>query len=305
MSKHRTLLTLMILLAMTTQTTAEEFSTAQEAYSIGATYFRMGSFAKSQAPFEAAIKLSEDVEFRVECYRALLASYRLLESGEKMGTAVDYILEHSERSAEKSLTRRAYMSFLHQRGLTDEAVKRYEERLKANPKDTVALYVLAEIYSGLIENPNRAAELTKQLQALSPADPASPENVREQADLARQLSKAKKHKEAAELYESIAPTDASLAAWHWKEAATEWIKAKEMDRAKIAALESTKCEPESRNDQLTYFWSRNLADALLTTGETKLAVKYYELALKKTDIDGYKKDTQAKLKEARAKLKSK
>ncbi|RLS52007.1 MAG: hypothetical protein DWH91_17625 [Planctomycetota bacterium] len=282
---------------------AQEYATAREAYSVGAAFHNAGSYAKAQAPLEAAIQLSEDVEFRVECYRALLASYRLLEKGDKMATAVDYILEHSQRSAEKSLTQRSYLSFLHQRGLAEEAAKRYEERYKANAQDATALSMLVELYGQLLDKPDRAAELTRQLQVLVPPDPKNPLNVLKQAELGRQLTKAGRHQEAAELYEKIAPTDPKLAAWHWKEAAAAWMKVKQSDKAQLAALESSKCEPESRNDQLTYFWSRQLADILVETGEYELAIRHYELALGKTTIDGYKKDTQAKLDETRRLLK--
>lgn len=273
---------------------AQEYATAREAFSVGAAFYNAGSYAKAQAPMEAAIQFSEDVEFRVECYRALLASYRLLEKGDKMATAVDYILEHSQRS---------YLSFLHQRGLAEEAAKRNEERYKANAQDAVALSMLVELYGQLLDKPDRAAELTKQLQVLVPPDPKNPLDVLKQAELGRQLTKAGKHQEAAKLYEKIAPMDPKLAAWHWKEAAAAWMKEKQTDKAQLAALESSKCEPERRNDQLTYFWSRQLANILVETGEYELAIRHYELALEKTTIDGYKKDTQAKLDEARRLLK--
>ena len=40
------------------------------------------------------------------------------------------------------------------------------------------------------------------------------------------------------LLEQIAPLDKGLAAWHWKEAAQAWIKAKDKNRALIAAKAS-------------------------------------------------------------------
>ena len=302
MPHHYVVSVCLVALCWGTLLPADEYKSAREAYSVGAAFYNAGSYAKSQAPFEAAIALDEEVKFRVDCYRALIASYRLLEKGDKMTTAVEYILIHSERPAEKSLTQRSYLSFLHQRGLTEDAVKRYEERLKTKPEDVIAISILADIYGNLNENPARAAELTKQLQKLVPADPKDPLTVLKQAELARQLFKAKKYKEAAELYENIAPLDPKLAAWHLKEAASCWLLEKDLVRAKEDALASAKSEPESRNDQLTYFWSRNLADILVTTGEFELAVKHYELALTKTTIDGYLKDTKSKLEEAKSKL---
>lgn len=282
---------------------AEEYSSAREAYAVGAAFHNSGNYAKAQAPFEAAIEKSDDVQFRVDCYRALLSSYRLLEKGDKMATAVDYILTNSERTSEKSLIRRSYMSYLHQRGMAEDAAKRYEERLQKDAKDQIALEMLADLYGSLLDKPELASKYAKQLQELNPPDLKNPLDVLKQSELGRQLVKAKNYKEAAELYEKIAPADPKLAAWHWKEAAEAWMKIKETEKAHLAALESTKCEPESRNDQLTYYWSRNLADILVETGEYELAVKNYELALTKTKIAGYLKDTEAKLAAARKLLK--
>ncbi len=303
MTSNRAACLCFVLMCLGRVAIAEEYSSAREAYAVGAAFHNSGNFSKAQAPFEAAIEKSDDVEFRVECYRALIASYRLLENGEKMATAVDYILEHSERTAEKSLVRRSYMSYVHQRGMAEKTAQRYTDRLKKDGKDQNALAMLADLYGQLLDKPELASQYTKQLQELSPPDLKNPLDVLKQNELGRQLMKSKNYKEAAELYETIAPADPKLAAWHWKEAAQAWLKLKETEKAHLAALESAKCEPESRNEQLTYFWSRNLADILIETGEYELAVKHYELALGKTKIAGYLKDTEAKLGEARKLLK--
>ena len=126
-----------------------------------------------------------------------------------------------------------------------------------------------------------------------------PALVVQEAALARQLVQAGKWKEGAHLYEKIAPLDAKLSAWHWKEAAQTWLKAKEKDKAVAAAKASAAAKPEKRSELLTFFWHKGLADVFLETGEAKLAIEHYEQALKHTDIEGSRRDCLGRLAEAR------
>lgn len=272
----------------------------QEAYSAGARFYNARKFAESQEPFEAALELTKETKLKVKLYGALIASYRLEKEIEKMSTAVEYIIANSESAAEQSLTRRSYMSFIHERGRTDDVVKRNEEKLKADPKNRTALYLLSEIYAELKKEPAKSAELVERLAALDKQS-GKPVNVQQQAQLAQQYVKAKKLKEGAELYESIAPLDEALTAWHLKEAADAWLKAGDKKKAVAAAKKSEESKPEARSEQLTYFWHKGLADTFLQAGEPKSAVPHYEKAIEKTKIDGYLKDCQTKLAEAKQK----
>ena len=119
------------------------------------------------------------------------------------------------------------------------------------------------------------------------------------AQLAQQYVKAGKQKEGAALYEQIAPLDAKLAAWHWKEAAVAWLAAGDKQKALAAAKQSAAAAPEARSDLLAHYWHRGLGDVFLKTGEPKLAIPQYEEAIKKTTIDGYIKDCRKSLDEAR------
>ena len=277
-----------------------EFQSADEAFGVGAAYYNSKNYAKSREPFEAALKLAPDDAFRLKVYKALIPSYRLLSEADKMYTATEYVLEHGTQAAEKSLLTRSLLSFIFERGKTDEAVKRYEEQLKKDPKNRTALTVLSQIYTEIKRDPQKGGELVERLAALDKEE-NKPLDVRQAAQLAMQYVRAKKFKEGAELYEKIAPLDEKLAAWHWKEAADAWVKAGDKPRALEAAKKSAASRGETRSDQLTYFWHRGLGDAFLDAGDAASAIPHLEKALELTDIDGYLKATRERLEEARTK----
>jgi tetratricopeptide (TPR) repeat protein len=152
----------------------------------------------------------------------------------------------------------------------------------------------------LKNDPLRAADLIERLAKID-QKPGQPVNVLQTANLAQQYVRAKKFKEGAELYQQIAPLDEKLAAWHWKEAASAWLKAGEHKKALAAAKQSDASPPEARNDQLAHFWHRGLADVFLAAGEPKIAILHYEKAIQKTNIQGYIDDCKKSLAEAKAK----
>lgn len=289
------LLILMLCGATSAETT---YKTAREAYGVGAAFYNARNFEASREPFEAALKMAPDDAYRVKVYEALLASYRLLPESDKMIEACEFIVEKSDQDAKKSLTRRALLSFAFQRGKIDELAKRHEDRLKKDKADRTSLYILSELYANAKRDPEKAIEYTNRLNKVDGKDDA-PVDVRQGGNLAMQYARARKFKEAAELYEKIAPHDEKLAAWNWKEAASNWLKAGDEKKALAAAKKSHESIPEARNDQLAHFWHRNIGDVLLATGEAKLAIGHYEKAIELTNIDGYVKGTQASLVKAR------
>lgn len=278
-----------------------KYTSADEAYGVGVAYYNSRNFAASREPFEAALMLGKDQEDRLRIYGTLMASYRLLPNIEPFVTVCEYIIKYSERDAEQSLTRGALLSFLHERGKLDPFIQRHEDRLKNNPKDRLSLYLLSEVYTRLREDPERSIQLLKQLAEVDGKNSDDAINVQANAKLAAQYIRAKEYLKGAELYEKIAPQDKSLAAWHWKEAATAWIKLKNTEKALAAAAQSARSDPEARSELLTHFWHRNLADVYMAAGEPKLAIPHFEMAIKKTNIEGYIKECNASLVEARAK----
>ena len=174
--------------------------------------------------------MAPDDAFRLKCYEALIPAYRQDGGVNKMIEACEFIITHADQPARQSLTRSDLLSFLFQRGKIDEYVKRHEQVLKKDPNQRLSLYMLSEIYSRMKEQPDRAAELIDRLAALDQQS-GKPRDVPQQAQLAQQYVRAKKYQQGAELYESIAPLDEKLAAWHWKEAAAAWLSAGQKDKA--------------------------------------------------------------------------
>ncbi len=275
------------------------YQSADEALSVAGALLRSGNHAAARKPLEAALAMSESTDAKIRIYQALKAPYRLLEDPEPMFTASDYILRHSQRAAERSLTRTDVLGFAYQRGKLDLLAAKYEEALKENPDDVTALFVLSELYGRLKRDPKRSAQLTERLIAAQKA--SGQLDVGTQAQLAQQLVAGKKFAEGAAMYEQIAPQDEKLAAWHWKEAATAWLSAGKKDDALRAARESEKGSPEARSELLTHFWHKGLADVFLQTGDAKAAIPHYEQAIAHTNIDGYLKTCREQLEIAKQK----
>ncbi|MCC7423992.1 MAG: hypothetical protein IT428_27320 [Planctomycetaceae bacterium] len=281
---------------------SDEFKSAQEAYNAGAKAINEGNLAAARGPLEAALKQAPDDAFRLRVNRTLLIPYRELPDIEPMQRAAEYLITHSEQAAERSLTRRSLISFIHRRGKLPEAAKAYEERLKKNPDDRTVLFILVEAYAEPLKNPARSAELAERLAAVE-KKLGKGQDVAGLAQQAQQYIKAGKAKEGAELYEQIAPLDAKLAAWHYKEAAQAWLKSGDQKKAFAAARLAEGADPEARNDQLAFFFHKALADVFSETGHPKEAIPHYEEAIKLTKIDGYLKDCQARLAKAKGALK--
>lgn len=289
-----------------------EFATAEEAFRVGAAHYNSRNFKASRAPLEAAVRLAKDEKLKLKAYQALLSVYRQIPEFEPFQTAAEYIIQNSPQSAERSLTRRALVTFAINRGQVDNLIERYEGMVAKDKNNYLAVSMLADLYTDGNRNPQRAIELLKQLEKLeakksptSASDKDSDANktkiAMEKAKLAQQYVQAREFRKAAKLYEEIAPLDPKTQAWNLKEAASAYLKdGNKKDAARLAA-EADAAPPESRNDLLVHFYHRNLGDIFMQLGQPKKAVPHFEIALTKTDIDGYIKDTQASLDEAKAK----
>lgn len=278
-----------------------KYGSMEEAMRVGNAYFSLQEYAKTREPFEAALKLAPDDASRVKIYRALLPAYRQESDWLLCAGALEFIVAHSEQDAERSLARTELMGFLRARGKTNDAVKRYEERLK-QANDEATMYILIEVYSRLKDDPRRASVLLEQWSALK-LKSGKEMKVSEAAQLAGEYVKQKKFQQGAELYEKTAPRDAKLAAWHLKEAAAAWVKAGNKKRAVKAAKAAEDAEPEKRGELLEHFWHRGLADVFFDCGEFERSIPHYQKAIAKTNIEGYLKDCKARLEEATAKVK--
>jgi hypothetical protein len=278
---------------------AQGEKTFVEAYNSGVDKINGGNLAAAQAPLELALTLAKTDKDKMDTNRALLVVYRELPQIEPMQRAAEYIITNSKQAASQSLTRRALLDFIHRRGKMDQAVEAYEAKLKKMPADFTTLYLLTEAYAMYKRDPARSAELGERLAAAEKKLGKS-QDVMSQAKLAQQYVKSNKLKEGAELYEKIAPLDAKLQAWHYKEAAAAWLKAGDKEKALAAANKSLGGAPESRTDLLKYFWYRGLADIYLDAEAPKEAIPLYEKAIATTTIKGYKSDSEKRLAKAQA-----
>ncbi|MEQ9409444.1 MAG: hypothetical protein RIK87_17030 [Fuerstiella sp.] len=295
-----------------------KYSSAKEAFQVGAAFYNARNYRASREPFEAALRLAkDDPELTLKINQALLASYRLIPEFEPFRDAAEFVIRNHHHDATRSITRRSFLSFSYQRGQMENLVKRYEKQLKKDPDNWLAVYLLSEIYSngsGLpesVEHSKRAIALLQHLtkldaerrhaagskpRELSPAESAK--MAREKGKLARQFMQARQYKEAAELYEQIAELDPSTQAWNLKEAAAAWLKIDDRENALRLALAADQASPEARNDQLAHFFHRNLGDTYMALDQPAKAVPHYEIAVEKTTIEGYVRDTKASLQEA-------
>ncbi len=276
----------------------EKYASAEEAFRIGTAFLGAREDARSQEPLEAALRMARDDDYKLKVYRALLPVYTIANDWTLKATALEFIIAHSERVAERSLARSELLGFLRQRGKTAEAAKRYEDRLKEDPDDVGTLYILCEFYGRLVDDPHRSVVMLERLARIQQAE-GEGLSVADAADLAAQYVKAKKYAQGAELFEKTAGRDDSLAAWHYKEAAAAWLKGNDKPKALAAAKKSEAALPERRSELLEYFWHRNLADVFLDAGDAVSAIPHYEAAVALTKIDGYRKDSEQKLMQAK------
>jgi tetratricopeptide (TPR) repeat protein len=264
-------------------TSAQEYKSYNDAMRAAAPLMRDRQYAAAQAPLEAALALAADDADRLRVYQALVPAYRLLPQADKMYEAQEFVIRHTDRRTGRSLPARDLASFLHQRGLSDAAIARYNAVLKQNPDDIAAVTVLAAIYSQSRRDMAKAAEFAERQSALD----------------------KKLASEHAERLESDAESAPRTAASIYKDAAAAWIEAGDKARAVAAVKKSLANAPEARNDQLVYFWRRGLGDTLLAAGEAADAIPQFDAALKVVAIDGYREDTEKQLAAAREAAKSK
>lgn len=299
--RHVKLFTLIAFTAIVAPTAVAQqtYDSAPAAYNAGAKFINEGNLAAAREPLEAALKLAPDDAYRLKVNRTLLVTYRELPEIEPLQRAAEYIITHTEQTAERSLTRRTLLAFVHKRGKLADALTGYEAKLKQTPNDRTTLYILTEAYSTLSRNPARAAELFEKLTAIDEKLGKAPNPI-EQAQRAKQLIESGMVKEGAQLYELIAPLDATLESWHLKEAAAAWLKAGDPQRALAAARKSAAGPGEKRNEQLTYFWHKGLADVFLDGGAAKESIPHYQQAMTLTKLDGYLKDCRERLAKAQA-----
>jgi tetratricopeptide (TPR) repeat protein len=257
---------------------AADYKTYQAAIAAAQPLLRSRDYEAALEPLEAARDLAKDDRQRTQAYEALRQCYRQLPTIDGMVEAYEFLVEHADTKAGRSVTASDFAGFLRQRGQFAAAIERYEERLKTNENDVAALSVLPLIYkqSKTTDAP-RGVELEKKLEALN-------------------IALATKR---AETLLKTALGDPKSAAHTYKDAAMAWLEAGEKEKARAAAELSLKSPPESRSSILTMFWREHLGDVFVEIGDPAVAAQQYEQALESAP-EGIKKRITEKLEKARA-----
>ena len=230
--------------------------------------------------------------------RSLRSVYFHAGQTDKVINSLDFILTHSSSEPERAVIRGAMIRYVQGQGKSEEVRSLYEARLKKNPEDIAALYVLSDIYSKVLKNPKRASELVTKLAEVLKKNGGSNEPYAD-PHLAGQFVTAGKFKEGAAMYEQLAANNPQMSGVYYKDAAQAWLKAGDKVKALAAAKTADTSVPENRGDLLEYFYHRALGDIYFATNEPALAAEHYEEAIAKTKIDGYAKDTRKLLDQTR------
>jgi tetratricopeptide (TPR) repeat protein len=277
------------------------YASAREAYQVGQAFLASKNLPRAQEALEQALKLDPDAALKGKIYRALVGPYRALPEIGLFLDAMEFVIRNPENPAEPLTARRTILSHVQSRGKAAHVAERYEAALKKDPDDRTALLILSGIYVELLKQPQRGAELTDRLLAVTRKESGGALEPDAAALFAEQYVKSGRLKEGAELYEKAAALDPKMSAWYLKEAAVAWLKNDAKDQALKTARAATAAPPEARSRLLTHFWHRQLGEVFLRTGAYPLAIEHLMKAIENTDIEGYKEDCQKLLDEARRK----
>src|SRR5437773_547867 len=116
----------------------EKYSDYDDAMIAAGRFLRKNDYPSAVPPLEAALTLAKDDAQRLKVYQALVPAYRQQPEFEKMLTAQEFIIRHTDRRAGRSLSARDVFSFAYRLGKLDAISERYDAQLKQNPKDPAA-----------------------------------------------------------------------------------------------------------------------------------------------------------------------
>lgn len=275
-----------------------QYNNFSQALNAGAGALNARQYENARAPLEYALKAATDDAGRLQAHAMLTSVYFHAGQTDKVINSLDFILTHSASEPQRAMVRRAMINYVTNQGKAGEVRDLYEDRLKANPEDVAALYVLSDIYSKVLQNPQRAGELVTKLAEVLKKNGGSNDPYVD-PNLAGQFVKAGKIKEGAAMYERIAANDPKMAGVYYKDAAQAWLKAGDKAKALAAARNADNSLPESRTGILEYFYHRGLGDIYFATNEPALAAEHFEQAIAKSTVDGYTKDTRKLLEQAK------
>ncbi|MCA8989379.1 MAG: hypothetical protein KDA78_17145 [Planctomycetaceae bacterium] len=283
-----------------TVASAAEYQNETEAWNVGVAFYNARNFAAAQEPFEAALKLTEDKDRKVKIHDALMQSYRLLPESDKFVESAEYVMENAPYEAKRSLTMRSLVGFMYQRGKIKDLEQRYLKNIEDGKHLEISHYLLSEIYSNAIPNPAKSIEHSKEYAKIAKSSGPGM-SAQQLGNLGNQQMRNKQFEEAAQSFQQAAELDEKTASWFWKDAASAWSKLNNTEETNKCLAKAEELGPDTRSEQLTYFWHKGLADAYVATKQPESAIPHLEKAIELTKIEGYKKDCEKMLAEARQK----
>ena len=151
---------------LTSSTLAED--SPEASLQLGIANLRLKKFKEAIKPLDAAFKSANDDDTKLRAAEGLMTANR--ETADFAGylNAADFVIAHNVHKAGRSVNASQVHGFIHFTGKTDEAIKRYEKKLKEDASDLAALNVLAEVYNRSDRsNKIRAQELNEKLSAIN------------------------------------------------------------------------------------------------------------------------------------------
>ena len=301
---------------------AQEFKTAEQAASVGIAHARAQDWEAARGPLEAARKMmladreeGARADFRLRnLHEALMATYSELGETEALFETGEWLMRNTDHAAGRSLTGRRMLGYARSKKDRDLLRGRFEEDLKKDAGDRIALVMLSDVAEA-DRDYDRAAELLGKYIALDRGTGTGPE-PRARIEHARLLDKADKHEAAAKEYAELAaeaakvggdPTEtfgpSSTAGNLWLKSAQAWVSAGDEKQAAAAAARAEEAGDEYLDDPHPYYFHSFLGGVYRDLDETAKAIPHLEKAVELARFG--RESDEKKLEEARAELEGK
>lgn len=138
-------------------------------FHLGMASYMMGRMEVARAALRQATEATEEFPGKEEARRRLaLLGESAEDSPQLSAAAIEKILEENP---DDPVARMRLGHVYESRGAFSEAAEAYERALKVNPQLVTALNALAQLYSGPLDDKEKALELAKKARELAPTDP--------------------------------------------------------------------------------------------------------------------------------------
>lgn len=248
---------------------------------------------------QSAIDLASTPRDKCEAHRLLISVHALADDLGLMCESLDYVLENAPQPATASLTLRSALYTARSKDWEGDFKDIYESRLEANPKDRIALTVLARMAYLITRDHSQHGMYLDRLIALDreQSKSADPEMLNLRATTFMYESK---NKESAELFESVSRDYQDFASTSLVKAATSWVRAREFEKAIAAAKRAHEIGPDRYATRDVYRWHRELGELFLKQAHPAEAIEHLEAAKENARIDAYREQCEDLLVQAKA-----